>query len=55
MIPWWYGLFVPNRAFDVDFWDVLVCDAVYDIQLERALLCPQFSGCLLQRHGEFWS
>jgi hypothetical protein len=51
VIPRWYGLFIPNRAFDVDLWDVLMCDTVYDIRLERALLCPQFSGCLLQRHG----
>jgi hypothetical protein len=51
VIPWWYGLVVPNRTFDVDSWDILMCDTVYDIWLERALLCPQFSGCLLQRHG----
>jgi hypothetical protein len=29
----------------------VTCDAVYNIRLERALLCPQFSGCLLQHHG----
>jgi hypothetical protein len=28
-----------------------MCDTVYDIQLERALLCSQFLGCLLQRHS----
>jgi prolyl-tRNA synthetase len=26
VISWWYGLIVPNRAFDVDFWDILMCD-----------------------------
>jgi hypothetical protein len=31
VIPWWYGLIIPNRAFDVDSWDVLMCD-VTDLQ-----------------------
>jgi hypothetical protein len=51
MVPCWYCLRVPNGTLDVNFWYVLLCDAVYSIRLERALLCPKLSGCLLQRHG----
>jgi hypothetical protein len=44
-------MLVPNGAFDVDCWYVSLCDAVYNIRLEWALLCPKLLGCLLQRHG----
>jgi hypothetical protein len=42
---------VPNGAFDVYSWDVLLWYTVDSVRFEWALLCPKLSGCLLQRHG----
>jgi hypothetical protein len=46
---------VPNGAFDVYSWDILLWYTVNGVMFEWALLCPKLSGCLLQRHGGFWS
>jgi hypothetical protein len=50
-VSWRVCLRVPNGAFDVDFWDVLLWYTVNGVMFEWALLCPKLSGCLLQRHG----